>query len=226
MNHNRKRREMEARERRRREAALKERDAASIAGVLVDPTALAPSNSYSRPDFVERGYYVDHPFDCIYCGVEQVWTAAQQKWWYEVAKGDRHSGACLCRACRREARREKGMNRPLHDFGRWIVLMRSDLEPALLAAGWRPVLGEGEESPSVMGYQRGEVLVRFRREVISSLPALILERRDGPDAPFQTLAQADGELYATSQSERRRRYNVFRSAARRALGGVGASMAE
>src|SRR5438105_675485 len=69
-------------------------------GVAVDPTALTPHNSYSPPDYVERGYYVDKPFVCQACGISETWTAAQQKWWYEVAKGHVFSTATRCRACR------------------------------------------------------------------------------------------------------------------------------
>jgi Probable zinc-ribbon domain len=54
-------------------------------GIPVDCTALAPNNSYGEPEFVRRRYYIDKSFTCARCGSEEVWTAAQQKWWYEVA---------------------------------------------------------------------------------------------------------------------------------------------
>jgi hypothetical protein len=73
-------------------------------GVVVNRTALTPDNSYSVPAFVERGYYVDLPFECQECGEPQTWTAAQQKWWYEVAKGNVWTTARLCRPCRRRER--------------------------------------------------------------------------------------------------------------------------
>src|SRR6266498_4685379 len=60
-----------------------EREAAR--GLKVNADALAPNNSYGVPEFVARGYYLDVPFVCQSCGAHQVWTAAQQKWWYEVA---------------------------------------------------------------------------------------------------------------------------------------------
>ncbi|AFZ11628.1 hypothetical protein Cri9333_0695 [Crinalium epipsammum PCC 9333] len=56
-------------------------------GVIVDTTTLAPLNSYSVPDFVQRQYYIDRPFTCADCNSQEIWTAAQQKWWYEEAKG-------------------------------------------------------------------------------------------------------------------------------------------
>lgn len=55
--------------------------------VPVNEAALVPYNSYGSPDFVTRGYYLDRPFRCAACGTDQVWTARQQKWWYETARG-------------------------------------------------------------------------------------------------------------------------------------------
>src|SRR5262249_45828252 len=51
--------------------------------VMADLSQLEHDNTYGpRPLF-----YVDRQFACIECGSEEVWTAADQKWWYEVAKG-------------------------------------------------------------------------------------------------------------------------------------------
>jgi len=72
--------------------------------IPVNEKLLAPNNSYGEADFVRRGYYVDIPFRCVDCGKEEIWTAAQQKWWYEVAKGFIYSTAVRCRACRRQER--------------------------------------------------------------------------------------------------------------------------
>ena len=68
--------------------------------VRVNPDALAPYNSYGTPSFVARGYYEDVSFTCAGCGAAQIWRAAQQKWWYETAKGNVESTAKLCRVCR------------------------------------------------------------------------------------------------------------------------------
>ncbi|WLD14561.1 zinc-ribbon domain containing protein [Planctellipticum variicoloris] len=56
---------------------------------------------------VERGYYLDQPFTCVDCGKDEVWTATQQKWWYEVAKGDVFTTARRCRICRRRDRERR-----------------------------------------------------------------------------------------------------------------------
>lgn len=50
------------------------------------------------------GYYVDLPFVCRDCGEQHVWTARQQKWWYEVAHGHIDSVAVRCLSCRRARR--------------------------------------------------------------------------------------------------------------------------
>ena len=64
--------------------------------VAADPTQLAHCNTYG----LLPAFYIDRPFVCRDCGSEEVWTAKQQKWWYEVAKGHIDSFAVRCRACR------------------------------------------------------------------------------------------------------------------------------
>jgi hypothetical protein len=78
--------------------------------VPVNTSDLAPYNSYGYPDFVERGYYVDVHFTCAGCRQEKIWTAAQQKLWYEKEKGQVYSGAKYCAACRRL--RRHGSDKP------------------------------------------------------------------------------------------------------------------
>jgi hypothetical protein len=82
--------------------------------VPVDEASLAPHNSYGVPDFVRRGYYLDSEFRCAGCGSHQVWTAKQQKWWFEVAKGFAYSAAKLCRPCRRRERARRAEARRVH----------------------------------------------------------------------------------------------------------------
>ena len=83
-------------------------------GVAVNAANLAPSGSYSVPKFVERGYYEDIDFQCHDCGKEQIWTGQQQKWWYEVAKGDVATSAIRCRECRRKERERRNEARRVH----------------------------------------------------------------------------------------------------------------
>ena len=79
-----------------------------------NPESLAPSNSYGRPAFVERGYYMDVLFKCGDCGKEEIWRATQQKWWYEVAKGNVETRAKRCNSCRRIERERRNEARRVH----------------------------------------------------------------------------------------------------------------
>lgn len=86
-------------------------------GVTVNAASLAPDNSYSTPEFVERGHYVDIPFECEACGTPQTWTATQQKWWYEIAKGSRWTTARMCRPCRQRERARRAEARRVSEEG-------------------------------------------------------------------------------------------------------------
>jgi len=52
-------------------------------------------------------FYLDKEFVCKACGAREIWTAKQQKWWYEIAKGALETTAVRCSSCRREIREEK-----------------------------------------------------------------------------------------------------------------------
>lgn len=88
--------------------------AAASGKAIVDHSLLSPNNSYSEPDFVKRGYYLDQPFNCASCNSPEVWTAVQQKWWYEVAKGSLFAIAKLCRTCRRQEQFRRAEARRIH----------------------------------------------------------------------------------------------------------------
>jgi hypothetical protein len=67
-----------------------------LGAVAADHAQLAHNNTYGLlPDF-----YIDRPFTCRDCGAQELWTAKQQKWWYEIAKGPIDSCAVRCRPCR------------------------------------------------------------------------------------------------------------------------------
>ncbi|MBM4263571.1 MAG: hypothetical protein FJ145_19350 [Deltaproteobacteria bacterium] len=83
----------------------------------VNQALLAPYNSYGAPVFVDSGYYRDEPFDCAGCDTTEVWTATQQKWWYEVAKGYVYSSAKYCRTCRRKEGARQDEARRVHQEG-------------------------------------------------------------------------------------------------------------
>lgn len=89
-------------------------DSIVSAAVAVSRAMLMHHNSYSDPEFLKRGTYLGMAFTCMDCGKNEVWTATQQKWWYEVAKGDLFSVATRCRPCRRKQRARKADARRVH----------------------------------------------------------------------------------------------------------------
>lgn len=46
------------------------------------------------------GYYVDISYRCCDCGAACVWTAQDQKWWYEQVQGSLYASASRCKDCR------------------------------------------------------------------------------------------------------------------------------
>ncbi|GAA5479848.1 hypothetical protein Hhel01_03367 [Haloferula helveola] len=72
--------------------------------------------SFGVPCFVGR-YYLDWRFTCRDCGKAEVWTGAQQKWWFEDAGGEMEQIAIRCRNCRRKERERKAEARRVHFEG-------------------------------------------------------------------------------------------------------------
>ncbi|MFV0298331.1 MAG: zinc-ribbon domain-containing protein [Hyphomicrobiaceae bacterium] len=81
--------------------------------LAADPTRLLHDNTYDA----QPAFYVDRRFSCIDCGTSQIWTAGQQKWWYEEAKGKIASTAIRCRQCRLKRRMRHSQERRLHVEG-------------------------------------------------------------------------------------------------------------
>jgi hypothetical protein len=71
--------------------------------VGADMTKHALYNSYGP-----KLWYRDEEFHCKDCGKREVWTAQQQQWWFEVAKGQINSRADRCRPCRRAWQEQSG----------------------------------------------------------------------------------------------------------------------
>jgi hypothetical protein len=82
--------------------------------------------------------YADTVFVCRDCGEEQVWTAKQQKWWYETALGPIGSTAVRCLPCRRA--RRAAHDRPGADLvGERCARLRTLGAGAPDANAWRDV---------------------------------------------------------------------------------------
>ena len=78
--------------------------------VLSDHNALTHNNTYDTFPL----YYFDKHFTCKDCGSSELWTAKQQKWWYEIAKGSINSTAVRCRPCRKIEQNRKIEARKIH----------------------------------------------------------------------------------------------------------------
>lgn len=175
-----------------------------------DVDALAPSGSYDTPAFVRRGFYIDRPFECRTCGAPQVWTARQQKWWYEVAKGDRFSTASQCRPCRRrdrEAREAAGICGDPNSYkspGLLLARIRREVEPSLVAAGFG-LSGRSRRnarSRLFYDYNRGDELLTISWD--HRIGGLLAERLANADAVVETIAVVKfGSLRTAAEIEDR-----------------------
>lgn len=87
------------------QAALKGRTQLRVdrSALKDDLVSAMPTSTF----FLAAGWYRDEPFHCAGCGKLEIWTAAQQKWWYEVAKGSVHTTATRCRTCRKLQREKR-----------------------------------------------------------------------------------------------------------------------
>lgn len=71
--------------------------------VRADHSKLAHINSYGGlPD-----YYEGKDFTCRDCGIDEIWSAKQQKFYYEECKGHIDARAVRCNACRNKIKQAK-----------------------------------------------------------------------------------------------------------------------
>ena len=79
-------------------------------GAPVDPAKIPPFPDVLRDnDGSYRDFFEDVEFICRDCGAVHIWTAVDQKWWFEVAGGSLYSHAVRCSTCR--AARRGGVSR-------------------------------------------------------------------------------------------------------------------
>ena len=106
-----KQRRLEIKERRRKRALAtqntnlfsKLKSMPKVGAIEADHKELEHNNTYGLLPL----FYIDKCFSCKKCSSEEIWTAKQQKWWYETAKGHIDSTAVHCRRCRKLIREEK-----------------------------------------------------------------------------------------------------------------------
>jgi hypothetical protein len=101
--------------------------------VRVDFMRLNTGNSYGPcgQRWYTEGFYADQPFFCKDCGRMEIWTAEQQRWWYEEMGGLVETTAVRCRACRIRERERKAEARRVSEEGRSRKQARMALHIAL-----------------------------------------------------------------------------------------------
>lgn len=80
---------------------------APLRGIRADLSKQVPNNSWGPP---VTAYY-DISFRCCDCGNEETWTAEQQKYFYEEAKGSLYAKAVRCHECRKKLKEQKQLQR-------------------------------------------------------------------------------------------------------------------
>jgi hypothetical protein len=183
-------------------------------GVEIPPGAVAadlskqvPNNSYSpRPLF-----YRDIEFTCTDCGRKRTWTARQQKWYYEVAKGSLYSTAARCSECRRKraAMKGRGDPNPIKHAGTIMKRIRARIDAPLRAAGFEFAGHDSRDlgRPATIEYVRTGLILRCvfdRREA-----RLIAETLDDR-AEYRVIADV-ALAYPISSAERLQRIDAFAS---------------
>ncbi len=80
--------------------------------VLANKEVLVLYNNSPFP--VYPRFYIDKLFICKDCDSHEIWTAKQQKWWYEIAGGRLEQIAIRCRSCRKKETERKVSARKIH----------------------------------------------------------------------------------------------------------------
>lgn len=79
--------------------AQKRREGADVEFKKLKPMSDDRAFWHGIPAFMQRGYYVDIPFVCKFCGGDFVFTPKWQKWWYETVQADVWTRFDRCEGC-------------------------------------------------------------------------------------------------------------------------------
>lgn len=141
-------------------------------------------------------YYVDRRFSCRDCGEAGVWTAKQQKWWYETMRGSIFSTAVRCLACRRKHRAQ-------------ITCSKAGAGADLLGETARWLRSVGAHQQDAVTTARVESLLNSKWDGLRRLAIEVLGR-------WQRRQDFD-RLLAWANDESRKQFDATRQAAVQAL---------
>jgi len=101
------------RKREEKRIAKLEKEGRIVGGVEIPKNVLPadPAKQEHADGYSAKLYYQDVHFKCAGCGKEEVWTAQQQKKYFEVQKGNIYNEAKWCHEChmrRMQAKHDSG----------------------------------------------------------------------------------------------------------------------
>lgn len=124
---------------------------------------------------VPRYFYVDADRTCRDCGAPFVFSAREQKHWYETLGFRLDASAVRCLPCRRAYRRDKGIARALADASR--ALAEAPLHPPAVLAYARAAVAHAERFGHAPLDGAVAALRALRRHAPSVVEAIYLEGR-------------------------------------------------
>ncbi len=124
---------------------------------------------------VPRYFYVDLDRSCRDCGAPFVFSAREQKHWYETLGFRLDASAVRCLPCRRAFRRDKGIGRALSDASR--ALVEAPLHPPAALAYARAAVAHAERFGHAPLDTAIAALRALRRAAPSVVETLYLEGR-------------------------------------------------
>ncbi|MBK9967459.1 MAG: zinc-ribbon domain-containing protein [Holophagales bacterium] len=124
---------------------------------------------------IPRYFYVDLDRTCRDCGAPFVFSAREQKHWYETLGFRLDANAVRCLPCRRAFRRDKGIGRALSDASR--ALVEAPLHPPAALAYARAAVAHAERFGHAPLDGAIAALRALRRAAPSVVETLYLEGR-------------------------------------------------
>jgi hypothetical protein len=149
---------------------------------------------------VPRYFYVDVERTCRDCGASFVFSAGEQKHWYETLGFRLDANAVRCLPCRRAFRRDKGIARALADASR--ALAQSPLHPPAVLAYARAAIAHAERFGHAPLDAAIAALRALRRHAPSVVETVYLEGRCAEAAARPRGARASYERFLVAAPAR------------------------